>query len=400
MGKRGRRPFTTEQFIEQAKKVHDDKYDYSKVEYMNTNIKVCIICPEHGEFWQRPADHLLGHGCPSCKKKNSLKLTEQFIEQARKIHGDKYDYSKVDYKGSFTKVCIICPEHGEFWQTPRNHLNGHGCPKCSYAKERFTTEQFIEKSKAVHGDDKFDYSKVHYVDSRTKILLICKKCGREFWQYPNTHLQGHGCRRCASIFINKYLIKKENREKIYLKTRCTAEQFIEKAKKIHGDKYDYSKIEYKNAHSKIYIICPIHGGFWQEANTHLRGCGCPSCNYSSGERMINNFLSNRTKEQFVYQYRTNWLENQSLDFFLPDYNLGIEFDGIQHYEPSDFSGHLTEEETLEEFKIIQERDKRKDEKCVANGIKLFRIKYDEDVEEALTKILKLYNIEIKEECDV
>ena len=121
--------------------------------------------------------------------------------------------------------------------------------------------------------------------------------------------------------------------------------------------------------------------------------GCNKCNLSKGEKSIYLFFKSN-EINFIYQYRADWLKNQSLDFFLPDYNLGIEFDGIQHYEPIDFSGSLTEEETLKEFEIIQERDKRKDEKCVANGVKLFRIRYDEDIEESLTKILKLYNIEI------
>ena len=129
---------TTEQFIERARKIHGNKYDYSKTEYVNAENKVCIICPEHGEFWQRPANHLSGKGCPVCgeiKRKAGAKLTtEQFIEKAKKIHGDKYDYSKVNYVGTTTKVCIICPEHGEFWQKPYAHLNGHGCPGCAESK--------------------------------------------------------------------------------------------------------------------------------------------------------------------------------------------------------------------------------------------------------------------------
>ena len=113
---------TTEEFIKKAKEIHGNKYDYSKVEYKNTSTKVCIICPEHGEFWQTPNHHLQGHGCPKCKnekirKRHTHNITI-FIEKARKVHGDKYDYSKAEYINASTKVCIICPEHGEFWQTP------------------------------------------------------------------------------------------------------------------------------------------------------------------------------------------------------------------------------------------------------------------------------------------
>jgi hypothetical protein len=104
-----------------------EKYDYSKVKFEHVNKHVCIICPEHGEFWQKPGIHLRGYGCPICG--GSKRLTnEEFIEKARLVHEDKYDYSKVNYINTSTKVCIICPEHGEFWQTPNSHLFGAGCP--------------------------------------------------------------------------------------------------------------------------------------------------------------------------------------------------------------------------------------------------------------------------------
>lgn len=128
---------TTEQFIEEAKKVHGDKYDYSKVEYINNHTNVCIICPEHGEFYQTPQHHInRKHGCPKCVKistkiKHTLGI-ESFIKKSKQIHGSKYDYSKVEYVNSKTKVCVICPEHGEFFQTPSVHLRGCGCPKCAH----------------------------------------------------------------------------------------------------------------------------------------------------------------------------------------------------------------------------------------------------------------------------
>ena len=137
---------TFEEFIVKAREVHGDKYDYSKVEYVNQLTKVCIICPTHGEFEQTPDSHLHGHGCPKCVGKN--KTTEQFIEEAREVHGDKYDYSKTYYNGAFKKVTIICPIHGEFWQKPTMHLIGQGCPKCS-GKNKLTTEQFIEEAKKI-----------------------------------------------------------------------------------------------------------------------------------------------------------------------------------------------------------------------------------------------------------
>ena len=124
---------TTAEFVKRAREVHGDKYDYSKVNYVNANTEVCIICPKHGEFKQMPSKHLNGQGCPKCY--GNIKLnTSEFINKAREIHGNKYDYSKVEYVNANAKVCIVCPEHGEFWQTPAIHLNGNGCPKCNSSK--------------------------------------------------------------------------------------------------------------------------------------------------------------------------------------------------------------------------------------------------------------------------
>ena len=121
---------TTDDFIKKAREVHGDKYDYSKVNYVKNSTKVCIICPEHGEFWQIPSNHLKGFGCPKCTN-NHHYTTEEWIQNAKEVHGDRYDYSKVNYTNRKAKVCIICPEHGEFWQRGGDHLNGQGCPGCT-----------------------------------------------------------------------------------------------------------------------------------------------------------------------------------------------------------------------------------------------------------------------------
>lgn len=137
------------EFIREVQLIHHNRYDYSKVNYINNKTKVCIICPDHGEFWQIPSDHLNGKGCPQCAG-NVRYDKDTFVDKAKIIHNDSYDYSKVEYVNAHTKVCIICPEHGEFWQTPNNHLNGNGCPLCKNRKIgdvlRGTVEGFIEKS--------------------------------------------------------------------------------------------------------------------------------------------------------------------------------------------------------------------------------------------------------------
>ena len=192
------------------------------------------------------------------------KTTEQFIKEAKAIHGDKYDYSKVNYKGCFEKVCIICPIHGEFWQTPAMHLSGQGCSKCC-GRKRKTKEEFIEDAKKVHGN-KYDYSKVNYVNNKTKVIITCPIHG-DFLQRPDRHLFGCGCNKCGY-------------DNTAEKCKTSLEDFIKRAKEIHGDKYDYSKVVYVNNHTKVCIICPIHGEFWQTPRTHLMGRGCPICNES------------------------------------------------------------------------------------------------------------------------
>ena len=144
---------SNDEFIREAQSIHHNKYDYSKVEYANNKTKVCVICPEHGEFWQTPSDHLNGKGCPQCAG-NIRCDKDAFIEKAKHMHNDRYDYSKVEYVNAHTKVCIICSEHGEFWQTPNNHLNGNGCPLCKNRKIgdvlRDTVEDFTKKSNEIH----------------------------------------------------------------------------------------------------------------------------------------------------------------------------------------------------------------------------------------------------------
>ena len=259
---------TTEEFIQKAKAIHGDKYDYSKVEYVNYRTRVLIICPKHGEFLQRPDIHLQGKGCTRCGRERigiaSSKSQEQFLQEARRVHGDKYDYSKVDFANYQTKVTIICPAHGEFTQSPTGHIKGNGCPKCANDRTslRMTTDDFIQKAKAIHGD-KYDYSKVEYTHNNIEVCIICPEHG-EFLQKPRLHLSGCGCPICTG------------------KKKMRTIDFIKRARQVHGDKYDYSKAEYNGNSEEVCIICPEHGEFWQRAGSHLKGRGCPQCGYIVG----------------------------------------------------------------------------------------------------------------------
>ena len=346
-----------ERFIERARKVHGDKYDYSKVEYVNSSSKVCIICPEHGEFWQIPSSHLMGVGCRKCGIERGgvsrRKTTSIFITKAKAIHGDKYDYSKVNYKDARTKVCIICPEHGEFWQTPNGHLSGYGCPLCGNEitknKTSSSNKEFIKEAKAIHGD-KYDYSKVNYKNNKTKVCIICPEHG-EFWQNPYNHKIGQGCPLCARI-------KNKN-------PRLSTNEWIKRAKAIHGNRYDYSETKYTGYAKKLKIICPQHGEFWQLAYDHLQGKGCPKCRKSKLEVEITDFLKEKNIN-FISYYRPNFLSrgksHLSLDFYLPEYNSAIECQGKQHFINDTFFDKRKEK--------IKDRDKRKFDLCKGR-IKLY-----------------------------
>lgn len=189
---------TTEEFIQDAVKVHGDKYDYSKVNYINAHTKIDITCPEHGIFSQKPSNHLVGKGCTFCAP-NYKKPVTHFISKANSLHGDIYDYSTVTYVNAHTKVSIVCRDHGVFWQTPANHVKGQGCPDCGKIarKEFFTsnTSEFVGKAKNIHGD-KYLYDSVEYISAHVHVEVLCKKHG-PFWVTPNHHLSGKNCPKCA-----------------------------------------------------------------------------------------------------------------------------------------------------------------------------------------------------------
>ncbi len=223
------RKLTQEEFVAKSNSVHNNKYDYSQVNYINISTPVTIICPVHGPFIQVPRDHYTGHGCPSCGncKRTSL---ETFLERAKQVHGDKYDYSRVEYKNNKIPVEIICPEHGSFMQSPEKHTaRGQGCPKCK-PNYKMTKDDFIEKAKKVHGD-LYDYSKVEYVNSSTKVCIIDPNYG-EFWQTPNAHLNGEGNSRRKFDRIRETSLEKYGVDN-YTKTA----EYSKKSKQTCLEKY-------------------------------------------------------------------------------------------------------------------------------------------------------------------
>lgn len=281
---------TTEEFICQARAVHGNKYDYSKVEYTGTDNKVVIICAVHGEFEQTPYLHLKSQGCSKCGKTNGAnkrrKTTEQFINEAKAIHGDIYDYSLVEYKTTHTKVTIICKIHGNFTQEPNSHVNDEqGCPKCGKIsmanKQRKTKEEFIKEATDKFGD-LYDYSLVDYKSSSTKVLIICKT-HNEFSQSPQDHLSSLiGCPKCAKLSMsNTQMLQKLIKNKGAL-----SYYFPEIAKQWHPTKNGNlmpDKITH-GSNIKVWWLCPnvceygcLHEYEAIVNNRTNKSSGCPYC---------------------------------------------------------------------------------------------------------------------------
>ena len=432
----------TNAFIRKSKEKFGDKFDYSKVEYIDSQTPVTLICKEHGEFSVNMYRHLYSKDglCPLCnssmnkydrdsetelpascvtKRGSGVRLsTDYLIKKCQYFYGEKYDYSKVEYKGGSSRkevIEIVCPKHGSFFKCVDNiNKRDCGCPMCSKERRELNNitsnaNRFIEKSKEKFGD-RFDYSEVKYVNSQTPIILICKGHGVRFNIVPNVHLNSKfgGCKECYKDYIestrsknirvklteeerkerriesNKKrfiersirkfgdrfdysrveyidsntpvnIIDKEMNNEIFSikpynflhsvngrsnpnKVRVTKEEFIERARKFHGDKYDYSKVVYKGDKVKVCIICPIHGEFWQLPHNHLNvvrgGCGCPKC--SNTVSKLEESVINRLKEEnirFEAQYTDSEIFGKMRgDFFIKSYNVMIECQGKQHFE--------------------------------------------------------------------
>jgi hypothetical protein len=246
---------TAATFVAAARTVHGDKFGYDLVVYKSNKDRVKIICPQHGVFEPTPNNHLRGQGCRACAGHMPL-TTAVFAERATAVHGGAYTYEAVEYTNIDEKVVISCPVHGQFSQIAYDHLAGHGCQACA-GNLRLTTAEFITRARSRHGG-KYDYDLVEYINSTTKVTIVCRDHG-SFSQTPETHMNGGGCIDCAGT------------------RQHTAETFAAKSRHIHGEKYSYELVEYTSNKDKVTITCPEHGGFEQKANNHLNGAGCPIC---------------------------------------------------------------------------------------------------------------------------
>ena len=305
--------------------------------------------------------------------------TQLFISKANKIHKNRYDYSKVNYINAKTKVTIICSEHGEFQQTPSNHLSNYNCQKCA-KNFQLDTNSYIEKAKVIH-NDKYDYSKVEYVNTDTQIIIICREHG-EFIQIPDFHINRKcGCPKCSN------------------NVKLNILEFIEKAEKIHGNKYDYSKVEYVNNYTSVIIICKKHGEFLQKPFVHLLQHGCPSCINKTEYKFYE-----KIKEIYPTikrQYKVEWCKNKQrlpFDFAIEELKIIIELDGEQHF--TQVSNWTSPETQIE-------NDKYKTDCANQNGFSVIRLLQDDvyndkfdwfnEIQISVSKIIatqKIHNIYI------
>lgn len=293
--------------------------------------------------------------------------TNEFIKKAVSVHGKKYNYSEVNYENSSTKVIILCSYHGAFKQTPNDHLSGRGCRECkreTLAKIKSSnSSDFIKKARKIHGKQ-YDYSKVNYKGSHDKITIICNIHG-EFSQTATDHLVGRGCRECGI-------------QKAANNRRLTKEEFIKRAKKVHGNKYNYHKSLYKTMHEKIIITCKKHGDFKQTPLNHIFDeNGCPKCKESKGEKKIRKYLDSKN---LIYkpQHRVHTCKNKKplpFDFMVEfkSQKFFIEFQGQQHF----YKATGMWKGTQEQLDNIQKRDKIKKEWCLKQDIPLLIITYKE-----------------------
>ena len=376
--------YTNEEWIDRFRKAHsDDKYDYSETDLRNKDDKgrVYIICRKHGGFWVRPSHFVNGHGCKKCGiEKSSLHKIEngheKFIQRVKSIYEDKYDFSKSIYRGIDTAVEVICNRHGKQYVSPTQIYNGCVCHDCNMERfkenQTYTEDEFISKANRIH-NRKYKYSHCGYIGARYKVTIACPVHG-DFTQNANSHLNGRGCPKCSSQRFS--YMENNEREKSF--------------RGIHGEKYKYNWETYTKSHHPMKIECPIHGEFWQSPSKHLIGNGCPKCNRSHLENEIEQLLIKNNIE-YIAQYKDRWLGFQSLDFYLPKYNVAIECQGGQHFYPVGKYGGV------DGFERRKKLDNNKLKLCEEHNIKIlyfsnlgieYPYKVFEDKDELLNEIKK------------
>lgn len=340
---------TIQDFVALATRAHGDRYDYTASIYTGANSPIEIICKIHGSFTQKASHHTAGHGCPRCSadetSKRFIKSQEQFIKEAKNIHGETYDYSKVIYKTCEVPVIIVCKIHGDFTQRAREHLGGSGCQQCGYIsqsiKQTKLQDDFIQSAKIIH-NNKYDYSKVEYKGSNERIIIGCPIHG-DFIQRASSHLVGHGCRLCGKECPGN------------TRSAKAKAKFIETANLVHNHAYDYSKVIYIGTHEHVEIGCKKHGYFWQTPANHLRDHGCAKCSHIIS-KIENEWLASIGIETQKQKRIIINGKKYTVDGFDPKTNTVYEFYGdYWHGNPKIYNPYDINKANKKTFKELYEK---------------------------------------------
>jgi hypothetical protein len=367
------RSFTNEEFINKIKNIYGDNFLYDKVIYNNINKDVIIGCKKHGYYNIKASQLLDKTSCKDCKNDEYKNL---FINKSKEIHLNKYNYNNIKYINCNTAVEIQCNKHNTFfYQKPKHHINGStNCEQCLSDKTNKSNECFIKELINTHGD-KYKYDKVKYINSKTNVIVTCNKHGD--FETISSYLIGKnatGCPKCGT-------------EKTSNSLKMSLEDFLIKAKKVHSkNKFNYDNVIFNSNKDKIDIYCnSCKKSFKQKLSHHISSqCGCPYCNESLGERKISKLLNDKNIKYIPQHKFSNCKYKKVLtfDFYLPEYNLCIEYDGEQHFKPIEWFGG---EKSFIETQI---RDEIKNKYCKDNDINLLRIPYtDKNIIKTLEEYL-------------
>lgn len=386
-------------YISEAIKLFSNKYNYDNVpENILKKDPIEIICCACGNIFVTTFGRHLGikQEC-KCQKpldagKPKIISYDSFVSAAEIIHNKKYKYENVVFKNSYTPVLITCQEHGDFPQRPNCHVKGNGCPECAHKeggdKCRTFEKTFLTCAYDIHGDI-FGYDDMNFINSKTPISILCLSGNHVFNRTPEKHLISKGCPICMGRYK-------------------TLDDFIKEVEIIHDYFYTYDNAVYENNHTDLLVTCPKHGDFPITPRNHRQGKGCPICRESQGEKLLRKLFK---KYGIIYkrQYKfedCKHIQQLRFDFGILD-NLEkllglVEYQGIQHYIPTDFSSNLTPEELSEEFTLVQLRDQIKKTYCETNNISLLCIPYFEKIPESLLIDFLKYELklEVKESLNV
>lgn len=361
----------TQEFIIKAKEIHGDKYDYSQTNFVSYKEKLTITCKKHGCFLQNPVTHLKGKNCFKCgveiRQKSQSMGVENFILKATSVHHNKYDYSKVKYKNTSTKITIKCPIHGLFIQTPHDHIKGQGCPQCgkdsSSKLRRSNNEEFIKKANLIH-QGIYDYSKVEYLGSKKKVEIICKSHG-SFLQSPNAHLtHAQGCPKCwdEAFLLKNPMLDQLVRQKIKSNWKAKSvndlKDILEKRKATFIEKYGVENpSQHEEIIKKIHQTKKANGSYGKskiEDNFYLYLC-----------RVFNSDNIERSK------IVNGW----SIDFYLKQIDVYLQLDGIYYHGLDRPVDQIKQFKTVTDYTIYKTilRDQKQNQWFAENKLKLVRI---------------------------